>query len=120
MPVVSPDLNIRQAGPVIVIEFKDRRLTDQMQIQRIGQQLTALVDANNPPLIVIGFGKVEFLSSAALGLLISLEKSISARSGRLGLAAVSKDLLKIFTLLKLHKLAKMHDTVDEAIRDIED
>jgi anti-sigma B factor antagonist len=120
MAVASPDLNVRHAGAVTVVEFKDRRLTDQIQIQRIGEQLTALVDASNPPLIVIGFGKVEFLSSAALSLLINLERSIRAKSGQLRLAAVSKDLLQIFTMLKLHKLAKMHDTVDQAIQDIAD
>jgi anti-sigma B factor antagonist len=114
----TADLNVRQAGPVTVVDFKDRRLVDGVQIQRIGEQLETLVATTAPPRIVVDFSRVEYLSSAAIGVLLTLDKAVKARKGRLALCGVSAELMKLFALLKLHKLATMHDTIDAATQDV--
>jgi len=115
VPQTSSAIEVRRSGPVTVVEFLDRRLVDQALLDRVGAQINELVNGESQPRIVLSFSKVEFMSSAALGILIALEARLAAQGGKMALAEIDPDLHKLFTLTKLHKVMKIHKTAAAAL-----
>ena len=60
-------LEVEDIGDVTVVNFVDRRILDEQNIQVIGEQLFSLVDELGRRKVLLNFKNVEFLSSAALG-----------------------------------------------------
>ena len=69
-------LEVEDIGDVTVVNFTDRKILDEQNIQVIGEQLFSLVDEAGRRKILLNFGNVEYLSSAALGKLITLNKKL--------------------------------------------
>ena len=67
-------LELEQIGDVTVVNFVDKKILDEQSIQTIGDQLFGLVDQENCKKLLLNFSNVEFLSSAALGKLIKLNR----------------------------------------------
>jgi anti-sigma B factor antagonist len=65
--------------------------------------------------VVIDFEEVPFISSAGLGILMSVIEEIREANGDLVLASVVSEVYRIFDLLEFTTLFKFFDTVDEAI-----
>lgn len=64
--------------------------------------------------IVVDFAGVAFISSAGLGILMSVIEEIRDAGGDLVLARVIPDVYRIFDLLEFTTLFQFHDTVDAA------
>jgi len=75
-------LEVEHIGDVTVVNFVDRKILDEQNIQIIGEQLFSLVDAEGWRKILLNFSNVEYLSSAALGKLITLNKKTAASAGQ--------------------------------------
>jgi len=112
------DLAVRYSGPTTIVEFLDRRLIDAAQIERLGDQILEIIKPMPKPKLVIAFDKVEYLSSSALNILIKIENTINKKGGEFRLANLAPDLQKVFTMMKLNKVMKICDSVDEAVRSI--
>lgn len=104
------------ANGIVSIEFLDRNILDEANIQKIGEEIGRIVDDQNPPRILINFENVDHLSSAALGTLITINNKVGAKSGQLRLAGIDPQIYEVFVITKLHKLFKIHETVDEAVK----
>lgn len=103
---------------VIVVEFKDRRIVDELIIRDLGDELLSLLDEDGPNKILLNFSHVEFLSSAALGKLISLRKRAVAYGGEVKLSNICDSVYTIFELTGLTKPEKfdIKTDQDEALR----
>jgi len=97
-------LEVEDIGDVTVVNFVDRRILDEQNIQIIGEQLFSLVDEVGRRKILLNFGNVEFLSSAALGKLITMNRKVQAVRGKLVLCNISKEIREVFEITKLDKL----------------
>ena len=64
-------LEVEDIGDITVVNFVDKKILDEQNIQVIGEQLFSLVDELGRNKILLNFKNVEFLSSAALGKLIT-------------------------------------------------
>jgi anti-sigma B factor antagonist len=58
---------------------------------------------------------VEFLSSAALGKLITLDRKVKAHQGRLKLSNIRPEILEVFQITKLHKIFDIRGEEAEAV-----
>ena len=74
-------LEVEDIGDVTVVNFVDRKILDEQNIQVIGEQLFSLVDEEGRRKILLNFGNVEYLSSAALGKFITLNKKLQQSGG---------------------------------------
>ena len=103
---------------VIVVELKDRRIVDELIIRDLGDELLSLLDEDGPNKILLNFSHVEFLSSAALGKLISLRKRAVAYGGEVKLSNICDSVYTIFELTGLTKPEKfdIKTDQDEALR----
>ena len=115
--MTAPDSRIkvhRQDG-TIRVEFLDRNILDESNIQQIGGEIGQLIDAAPNPRNVVNFGQVEHLSSAALGMLITVNNRSKENGGQLRLACIDPQIYEVFVITKLDQLFQIHKTVEEAI-----
>ncbi len=72
MAEAIPSISVTTQRDIRIVEFTHSKILDEANISDIGQTLTALVEENDPPRLLLDFSNVEHLSSAALGMLINL------------------------------------------------
>jgi anti-sigma B factor antagonist len=108
-------LDIEESGDVTIAKFVDKKILDEGNIQIIGNQLFSLVEDDGRTKIVLDFSNVEYLSSAALGKLITMDKKVKAAKGKLRLCTVRPDIYEVFAITKLNKLFDMRDTLEQAL-----
>jgi anti-sigma B factor antagonist len=101
-------------GEVTCVTFTEGRITDEMVIHQIGQEVLKLVDADAQPRVLLDFSGVEHLSSAALGVLISVNNRVKSRSGQLRLCSISTPIFEIFRITRLDTLFQIHPTAEQA------
>ena len=115
MPQPNRGLLIQKFGGVQIVEFLDSSILDQVNIERIHAELRDLVDKAGHPKIIISFENVKFISSAVLGMLMSLHKTIGKARGELRLAHIGPRIEEVFRLTKLDKIVKIYPTTDDAL-----
>ena len=108
-------LNISEIGDVTVVRFVDRRIIDEAIIQEMGAELFGLVEKERRGSLLLSFENVEFLSSAALGKLITLDKKVKAQGGRLKLTSIRPEIYEVFTITKLDQLFDIKDNEASAL-----
>ncbi len=116
MPEAEAKLSIRKQESVCIVEFEDRKILEEMVINQILEKLSELVASEPVPKLLLNFRKVEHLSSAALGVLITLNKQVAGRSGQLVLANIHPQIYEVFKITRLNKLFNIQGTTDEALR----
>ncbi|HVJ68910.1 MAG TPA: STAS domain-containing protein [Caulifigura sp.] len=112
---VQRRLDIDEVGDVTVARFIDKKILDENNIQIIGNQLFGLVEEDGRKKIVLDFTNVEYLSSAALGKLITMDKKVKASGGKLRLCNIRKDIYEVFAITRLNKVFDIRNTQDEAV-----
>lgn len=108
-------IEVSKTGPVSVVRFRDRKILDEAAIQELGAELAALVDVDNRKAILLDFDGVEFLSSAALGKLITFDRKVKTSQGRLKMCGISPGILEVFQVTKLNKVFDIRGDAAEAI-----
>lgn len=114
MPQADARLRVRKEKGIIFVEFVDRNILDEANIQQIGDEIGALIDAEASPKLVISFANVDHLSSAALGTLITIHNKMKAKQGQLRLSDIDPQIHEVFVITKLNKLFEIHDTSEHA------
>jgi anti-sigma B factor antagonist len=109
-------LRIKKINDVIQVEFIDRNILDEANIQLIGEEITSLIDSTPKPKLLISFTNVDHLSSAALGTLITINNKVRNASGQLRLSDIDPQIYEVFVITKLNKLFEIHETAAEAIK----
>ncbi len=109
-------LEVEQIGDVTVVNFVDRKILDDQNIQIIGDQLFGLVENEGFRKLLLNFGNVEYLSSAALGKLITLNKKLHTAGGRLILCNIDPQILEVFEITKLDKVFNIQKEEQAALQ----
>ena len=103
------------SGQVTVVTFNDSKIIDEAEIQEFGQELYDLVERDGRKKIVLNFGHVEFLSSAALGKLIGFDKRVKQHDAHLILTNIRPEIYEVFAITKLTKLFTIKDDEADAL-----
>jgi anti-sigma B factor antagonist len=109
-------LEVEDIGDVTVVNFVDKKILDEQNIQIIGDLLFNLVDEGERRKLLLNFRNVEYLSSAALGKLITLNKKLLAVGGQLVLCNISPQIYEVFEITKLDKVFKIHKEEQAALQ----
>jgi len=109
-------IEIAENGNVTVVNFVDRRILEESNIQELGQELFALIEKENRKKLLLNFSAVEFLSSAALGKLIHLDKKVKANSGILKLSNIRPEIYEVFAITKLNRIFDIQDDEADALQ----
>ncbi len=108
-------LDLEEVGDVTVAKFIDKKILDESNIQVIGNQMFSLVEDDGRRKVLLDFSNVEYLSSAALGKLIVMDKKLKAAQGQLSMCAVRAEILEVFKITKLDKLFTIYDSREQAL-----
>jgi anti-sigma B factor antagonist len=108
-------IEVEEIDDVSVVEFVDKRILDEQNIQLIGDQLFELVDDLGKKKLLLNFANVEYLSSAALGKLMTLNKKVKAAGGELRLANIKPEIKEVFSITKLDKMLKIFNSEQDAL-----
>ena len=108
-------IEISESANVSVVRFRDQKIIDPEAIQELGQELFDLVDQDARGKIVLNFSNVEFLSSAALGKLITFEKKIKKAGAELILTDIAPEIFQVFAITNLDKLFQIKDSEADAL-----
>jgi anti-sigma B factor antagonist len=118
MPDTADELNVSRDGSVTIVRFRDRKIIDELQIQRIGERLRALALAERSPKMMLDFSAVEYLSSRALSELINLSRQVDQRGGQLALAGIHPQIYEVFKITRLNRLFRIEASVEDAMKGL--
>jgi len=111
----SSHLKIKRADGVAIVEFADRKILEELSIQEIGEELAQLVDAEPGIRLLLNFRNVDHLSSAALGMLITLNRKVQEKKGALKLSDINRQIFEVFKITKLNRVFDIHDSAEQAL-----
>ena len=112
---VAPKILIQTMWDVTVVDFQEARLLEAQQIEAIGRELYRLVDEMDRKKLILDFSKVQFLASAAIGILMTLHQKATAIKGTFIICGLRRELMKVFEIMKLTKVLRFAVNEDEAL-----
>jgi len=115
MPENEPKFTLSKVGPATMVRLAGPRITDQIYINELGDELVALIEPGAPPDLLIDLEEVEFLSSSVLGKLIRLLKRTRQAGGRLRLCSIRPSIREVFEITQLHKVFEIYPDAREAL-----
>ena len=115
MSAKASQLRISRVGEITQIEFTESKILDESNIQQISDEMCSVVDEEATPKVIIRFGNVEHLSSAALGALITVNNRVKGKDGTLCLSEIDTQIREVFAITKLDKIFPIFETSDDAI-----
>lgn len=108
-------LRVEETGTVTVLGFRDASILDAVTIQRIGKELYDVVEQQGKKRIVLDFNDVRFLSSQALGVLLTLRRKADKAGAQVALTRIRPELARVFKITNLDKLFAFYDTKEAAV-----
>ncbi|HEX8915655.1 MAG TPA: STAS domain-containing protein [Humisphaera sp.] len=107
----------RQDQGYTVVEFTTDSLMNPLELEGIGQALYKLVDQQNRHTLLLDFAKVKYLSSQAVGIILTLNKKLSQHAGSaLVVCGVGPQLVQLLKITRLDKILKIKATQAEALK----
>lgn len=114
----NPHLKVTTEGDATIVALTDRKILDEVNISRIGEQLSLLAAQSSPPKLILDFAVVSHMSSSALGMLITLHKRVRERKGQLRLCAIQPTIYEIFVITRLNEILKICANQQEALESL--
>jgi anti-sigma B factor antagonist len=112
--------NVQQIGRTTIVEFTTSSLMDPLELEQMAQQLYKLIDEQDRRVIALDFEKVQYLSSQAIGILLAIQKKLSAlKDSKLVLCGVGARLMELLRITRLDRVLTVKPTQKEAVRMLE-
>jgi anti-anti-sigma factor len=108
-------VKVSTVGDVTVVELVDKKLLDEMNIRQIETQLYRLVEQSHFPRMILDFANVAYMSSNALGMLITLHKRVRERNGQLRLCAIQSAIYEVFVMTRLNEIFNIDQSRQQAL-----
>lgn len=108
-------VTVSESNGVKVVRFTERKILEELSISEIGEELNDLVGDAPDAKLLLSFENVEHLSSAALGMLITLNKKMERSGGTLKLSDIAPQIYEVFKITRLNKLFSIYDSAEQAL-----
>ncbi len=100
-----------------VIEFRTASLMDPLVLEKTGAALYRLVDEEDRRLIIMDFSQVQYISSQAIGIVLTMNKKLSAlKKSKFVLCGVGEKLMQLIKITRLDRLLTIKPTQEEAVK----
>lgn len=117
MPTDRRSLETADVDGVWIAKIILKKISDEVLIQKLGKELYALVDPDIPKNIVLDFSNVEYLSSAAIPKLLTLDKKVKAAGLKLRLCCLAPAIGEIFAMTRFNEVFEIKTTREDALKD---
>ena len=108
-------LDIERRNGVTIVRFRDPRVTNATEIEELGRQLYQVLEHNNCAKLVIDLSSVEFLPSATIGKLISLNRKAKGCKAALRVCGLQQGVRDIFHMCALDRVFDVREDVRAAV-----
>jgi anti-sigma B factor antagonist len=115
MPENPAKFSVERTGETTHVRLVGPRITDQVYINELGDELVATLEQAQPPDMLVDLEDVEFLSSSMLGKLIRLLKRTRQAKGRLRLCSIRPSIFEVFEITQLHRVFEIYPDASEAL-----
>jgi anti-anti-sigma factor len=95
-------------GEIRVIFIDEVRLVDAATIEQCFREIVAILDKTEESNVLLHFGRVAFLSSSALGMLVRLKKKCKEYEISLRLCNITPEICEVFQITSLDKVFDIH------------
>lgn len=103
-------------GELATVRISDKKIIDSANIEELGSELFALVEKDHMRHILLNFDNVDFMSSAALNKLITLDKKVKEVGGVLRLCCLKAEIMEVFTITRLNRVFDIRKTENDALK----
>ena len=108
-------IKVSEQDGVSIVRFVDKKIVDSGSIEQLGDELNALVLEDKRSNLLLNFEGVDFLSSAALNKLISLNGHAKKISGRIKISNLREEIREVFKISKLDRWFDIRTTQEDAL-----
>lgn len=108
-------MTVEERGSIVVAHISRANLSDEENIEELGQEFSMLVEHFGCRQLVVDMGIVGRVTSAALGKLISLHRNLHRRDGSLVICGVKGMVRDAMHSSRLSDYFKMAETSDDAV-----
>lgn len=108
-------ISVEEKGDYTVIRFRDTDILDQVNIHEMGKEMYAVVESAPGVKLIVDFEGVEYLSSSALGKLITLKRKVEENSGTLKVCRIKPEIMEVFRITKLDTIFDIYPDLDAAL-----
>lgn len=100
------DIQIETEDDVVILTFNVEQLnvTDAKELK---ERVTPLIKDYTK--VIFDMVRLQYIDSSGLGVLVGLMRSISARNGSLKLVNVSRPVIAILELVRMHRLFEIYE-----------
>ena len=114
---MSTHFTVQPIEKFTVVEFKTPSLMDPLILEEIGKELYRLVDEEDKRRLILDFEKVQYLSSQAIGIVLTLNKKLTAlKNSKFILCGVGTKLLELLKITRLDRILTVKPTQREAVK----
>ena len=114
---MNPHFTVHPFDKYSVIEFRTPSLMDPIVLEEIGKELYRLVDEEDRRKLVLDFEKVQYLSSQAIGIILTLNKKLGQLKGsKLVLCGVGPKLMELLKITRLDRILTVKPSQHEGVK----
>lgn len=110
-----PVLKHEAKGEIRFIVIEAARLVDDETLQQFHKEIIEVIEKTEEPVVLLHFGRVGFMSSAALGVLIRVHKKCKEFKTVLKLCSINANIREVFKITGLEKVFEIYDQPDDAL-----
>lgn len=115
----SSYVEVEPRETVTLAAFTRSRLSEDENIEQLGQELLALVDQYQCRKLVLSLGRVEYVTSSVVGKLITLHRRLHRKHGQLVLCELQPAVREILKSSRLLEYFHTAGNRDEALAILE-
>jgi anti-sigma B factor antagonist len=105
-------LNHIQGDDILVIQVQDDNL-DASNVRAFRESMQTLI--KDKTRVVLDMSRLKFVDSSGLGALISCLRDTNGRKGDFRLSNLSRSVLALFELMRMHRVFSIHETTEGAV-----
>ena len=117
---MNPHFTVHPFKDYSVVEFRTPSLMDPIILEEIGKELYRLVDEEDRRKLILDFEKVQYLSSQAIGIILTLNKKLAPlKYSKMVLCGVGPKLMDLLKITRLDRILTIKATQHEAVKVFE-
>jgi anti-sigma B factor antagonist len=114
---MDPFFTQRNDRGYTIVDFTTESLMNPLELESIGQAIYQLVDTAKPDKLLLDFTRVRYLSSQAVGIILTLNKKVSQKKGAtLTLCGVGPALMQLLKITRLDKILTIKPTLADVLK----
>lgn len=109
-------LKISEKDGFTIVSLKGQFIGGE-ETDQLRSTLTELSEGEDPK-VILDMDSVSYLNSTALSVLISAQRNVAKRGGKIGLCKIGKTIENVFVQTKLILVFSIFPTVEEALQKL--